>query len=352
MINIEKKEYNYFFRQLLFIVVVMGIGVIIWQQIGYLISSFLGAFTIYVVLRTPFLNLIEKHNWKPWAASLLMVGGTVLILLAIGFLVFEIVASEIPTVSKNIVINEFGELSDNINNYIGFSLLSDDIFTQFKDLLSNFVSEMLSATYNFVINFLLMILVLYFMLANARKMENTIMRYSIFSGKSMVMIKTEVKKMVFGNAVGIPIVMLAQAVVALIGYWIIGLDRMFFWAFLTAIFGLVPLVGTAAIWIPLAIFQFTTGNIWQGVVLSVYSLVVLANIDNVCRLVLMKIMADTHPLIVIFGVLLGIPLFGFWGIIFGPLLISGFLLLIKIYFSEYKEHISMQHHHKNNYDNE
>ncbi len=43
----------------------------------------------------------------------------------------------------------------------------------------------------------------------------------------------------------------------------------------------------------------------------------------------------THPLVVIFGVLLGIPLFGFWGIIFGPLLISSFILLIKIYYMEY-----------------
>jgi hypothetical protein len=49
-----------------------------------------------------------------------------------------------------------------------------------------------------------------------------------------------------------------------------------------------------------------------------------------------KKISNTHPLIVIFGVIMGIPLFGFWGIIFGPLMISTFLLLIRIYYREYR----------------
>ena len=61
----------------------------------------------------------------------------------------------------------------------------------------------------------------------------------------------------------------------------------------------------------------------------------IANVDSLCRIVLMRQITNTHPLIVVFGVILGIPLFGFWGIIFGPLLLSGFLLLIRIYYWEY-----------------
>ena len=61
----------------------------------------------------------------------------------------------------------------------------------------------------------------------------------------------------------------------------------------------------------------------------------ISNVDNLIRIIFMKSVANTHPLVVVFGVILGVPLFGFWGIIFGPLLISGFLLLIKIYYVEY-----------------
>jgi len=76
-------------------------------------------------------------------------------------------------------------------------------------------------------------------------------------------------------------------------------------------------------------------ELWQGILMIALGVLVIANVDNLCRMILMNKVADTHPLIVIFGVILGIPLFGFWGIIFGPLLISGFLLLMKIYYKEY-----------------
>jgi predicted PurR-regulated permease PerM len=61
----------------------------------------------------------------------------------------------------------------------------------------------------------------------------------------------------------------------------------------------------------------------------------LINIDNVFRFILQKKIADTHPLITVFGVILGLRLFGFWGIVFGPLLISLFFLLANIFKKEY-----------------
>jgi predicted PurR-regulated permease PerM len=74
----------------------------------------------------------------------------------------------------------------------------------------------------------------------------------------------------------------------------------------------------------------------KGVLLMLCGLLVIANVDNLLRIVLNKKISNTHPLIVIFGVILGIPLFGVWGIIFGPLMISTFLLLIRIYYREYR----------------
>jgi predicted PurR-regulated permease PerM len=58
-------------------------------------------------------------------------------------------------------------------------------------------------------------------------------------------------------------------------------------------------------------------------------------VDNLFRFWLQKRMGDTHPLITIFGVILGINLFGFIGLIFGPILISLFLLMIQIYHREF-----------------
>ena len=95
-------------------------------------------------------------------------------------------------------------------------------------------------------------------------------------------------------------------------------------------------VGSVIISAPLGIFIIVNGSFWHGMLLILCGILVIANADNLVRIFLNKWMTDTHPLIVIFGVFMGIPLFGFWGIIFGPLLISIFLLLVKIYYREFR----------------
>jgi predicted PurR-regulated permease PerM len=141
--------------------------------------------------------------------------------------------------------------------------------------------------------------------------------------------------MIYSNAVGIPLIMFSQAVVAFLLYWTVGLNNAVFWAFITALCGLIPMVGTLIVSLPLGLYLISLGGIWQGIVLILCGLFVVANTDNLVRIVLLKKVANIQPLVVIFGVLMGIPLFGFWGIIFGPLLIAGFLLLIRIYYLEY-----------------
>lgn len=332
-----KEKNNEFFRQLLFIGLLIAVGVLIFKNLGYLLSGVLGAVTIYMVLRNSLFYLTEQKRWKPWIAALVLVIVTIIILSGIFFVIFEIIAAQIPSLDTSTIVDDLLNMANRINEFLGFSLISRNLILESRGFIGNLASGLVNTTYNFAINIFIMLFVLYFMLAKGRKFENNILRYFPFKGKSLSMIKIELKNMIYSNAIGIPVIMFAQALASGIGYWIAGLDRIVFWAFLTGIFGLVPIIGTAAVWIPLSIYLFTLGHIWQAIFLAVYSIIIVTNTDNVCRMVLLKVMADTHPLIVLFGVIMGIPLFGFWGIIFGPLLISGFLLLIKIYGMEYQD---------------
>jgi len=106
---------------------------------------------------------------------------------------------------------------------------------------------------------------------------------------------------------------------------------------LTCVATIIPVVGTALVWVPLVIYLFLTGEWGNAIGLLAYSLIIITNIDNLIRFVLQKKIADTHPLITIFGVIIGLSLFGFMGIIFGPLLISVFILCVDIFKKEYIE---------------
>ena len=79
------------------------------------------------------------------------------------------------------------------------------------------------------------------------------------------------------------------------------------------------------------------GDWWDAVGLLIYAALIITHVDNLIRFVIQKKMADIHPLITIFGVIIGLPLFGFMGVIFGPLLLSIFLLCADIFKREYLE---------------
>ncbi|MDP9047964.1 MAG: AI-2E family transporter, partial [Bacteroidota bacterium] len=90
-------------------------------------------------------------------------------------------------------------------------------------------------------------------------------------------------------------------------------------------------VGAPTLSIPASIILFAQGHTLKGILMLAYGLLFIGNIDNFLRMAINKRVANTHPLISIIGVFIGIPLFGILGLVFGPLLLSYFLLLLEIY---------------------
>ena len=100
---------------------------------------------------------------------------------------------------------------------------------------------------------------------------------------------------------------------------------------------MIPFVGAALAYVPVAILFFAAGNNTNGIIMLVYGFGVVGSVDNIFRFALQKKMGDVHPLITVFGVIAGLNLFGFIGLIFGPILIAMFILLIRIYINEFSE---------------
>jgi len=141
--------------------------------------------------------------------------------------------------------------------------------------------------------------------------------------------------MVRANAVGIPLISIIQGITATIGYIIFGLKDWGLWGFLTGLFAFFPVVGTMLVWLPLVIYLYSLDLHWQATGLLLYSLLVTGNVDYLARVTLMKKIGDVHPLITIFGVIVGLQLFGFMGFVFGPLVFSYLIILMKIYTHEF-----------------
>jgi predicted PurR-regulated permease PerM len=92
-----------------------------------------------------------------------------------------------------------------------------------------------------------------------------------------------------------------------------------------------------AIWIPLCIYLYASGNTSMAIGLTLYSAIITSNIDYFARLSIMKKMGDVHPVITMLGIIVGLGLFGFIGLVFGPLLVNYIIVLFGIYMNEFVE---------------
>lgn len=122
-----------------------------------------------------------------------------------------------------------------------------------------------------------------------------------------------------------------QGVVAAVGYAIAGVERVVFMGILTALFSFVPVIGTAAVWVPLAIYVGATTSVGWGLFVAVWSLAFTGTVDNVVKPFLLRGSSDIHPLLVFLAVLGGLAWFGLPGLLLGPVIVAAFLALYTLY---------------------
>lgn len=339
-------------RQIFFLIVITLLGLLLFRELYTFIPALLGAITLYIIMRKWMFHLTMKKRWsKPWTAALLMFLSLIIILFPIGVLVNMVSAKVTFAVQhSNELIDALKKIAADLEQRFDIEIVSDENINKLGNFISNGIPRLLSATFNTLGTIFFMYFILYFMLVNGRKMENNIYEHMPLRDENAAMLGKEVKNMVLSNAVGIPVIAILQGVVALIGYLIIGVKEPWFWFVVTCITAMLPVVGAALAYVPLAIIFFANGQTGKGIFMLIYGFGVIGLVDNIFRFTLAKKIGNIHPLVTVFGVIVGLSVFGFIGLIFGPLLISLFLLLLKIYSSEFitKQRQVHHHHHMEN----
>jgi predicted PurR-regulated permease PerM len=168
-------------------------------------------------------------------------------------------------------------------------------------------------------------------------MEAWLIQHMPLKNENVGLIGNEIKTLVISNALGIPITALLQGILGAIAYACLGVSDIPFWFVVTCISAVVPMVGSALAFIAVAILLYAEGHNIKGTLMLLYGIGIMATLDSVFRIAIQKKMGNVHPLITTFGVVVGVKLFGFIGLIFGPLLLSLFILLARIYINEFHE---------------
>lgn len=323
-------------KQFFFLGILVLLGWVLFQELQSFIPAALGALTFYVLMRKWMFRLCKRGWKKGLAAVVLMLLSFLIIMLPIYFMVNMLSSKVIYLIQHSDEITQsLKTFINDLEKRLGYEILNDENIQKLSDLIMKELPALLGATFSTLTTIVMMYFILYFMLVSGDKMEKWFNDFFPLKPANIQLLRKEIHNMVVSNAVGIPLIALLQGSVALIGYLILGVKEPFLWFGITCFTAMIPVLGAALAYVPLGIIFFANGETWRGIALLIFGFGFIGTVDNVFRFWLQRKIGDVHPLITVFGVLIGVPLFGFIGLIFGPLLISMFILLIKIYGVEF-----------------
>ena len=300
------------------------------------IPAFLGSIIFYIICSPLVLLLQNKFRFRKGLAV-----GTVLILSLIVILIpaFAIANMLVSKLSGMLethdIYTEFQALNSTINLKYGVNVLSQENLTKIQTELANLIPNIFEQTLSILASIAIMYFILFYMLISDTFAEKGIMKFLPYTPENSHLFAKELVSQTYSNVIGAPVLAIIQSVFAILGFWVFGLNEPVFWGIMCGFLSFIPFVGSALIWLPAGILQIANGTTWQGIAILIYGLVVIINVDNIFRFVLQKKIGDVHPLVTVFGVIVGLEWFGLPGLIFGPLLISYLLIMIKIYRTEF-----------------
>ena len=315
MLSVREKYWRYSL-----FVLIAGLGLTIFAELTPFLGGLLGAVTIYVLLRRQMWFLSERRRWRRSLAASLLLGEAIFFFLVPISLIVWMVVDKIQGVALDpqSVITPVRHVAGLIQQKTGYDLWSESNLQSVLGYLPRAGQWLVGGIVNFAVNLVVLLFVLYFMLIGGLRMETYCREILPFDRCAARSVMREIHMIVRSNAIVIPLLAVSQGVVAYVGYATI-----------------LPIVGTALVWLPLAAYMSLDGNWGQGVGLVMYGTLVVTQVDNLVRMVMQKKMADVHPLITIFGVFIGLSLFGFMGVIFGPLMLAMFVFCVNVFKRRY-----------------
>jgi predicted PurR-regulated permease PerM len=194
-----------------------------------------------------------------------------------------------------------------------------------------------SNTLAFVINFILMLMVIYFLLIDGHRLVAYIVDLSPLPTDQEWMLIDKFNGMAGAILIGNGLGGVIQGVLGGVLFWIFGLPSAFLWGVIMGLLAFLPIIGIGVVLIPTAFLLFIKGRVAAGIFFIIFYFIVSMGVEYLFKPKLVGQRVQMHPLLVFFAIIGGLKLFGILGIIYGPLVVTAFLTLAQIYRANYQQ---------------
>lgn len=201
--------------------------------------------------------------------------------------------------------------------------------------LNDLAQSLLAGAPRFFVAFTVILFVVYYVLTDGERLVAYLRRATPLPPKQVDYLIGEAHRGLRAVFVGQILTSVIQGAVGGIGFLIAGLPGVILWSAVMAILSLLPVVGAFLVWVPAGIFLLVRGDLWQGIFLLGWGILIVSQVDNFVRPKLIGDRSGIHPLFVLVGVLGGVAAFGFIGLFLGPLLVGVTVSILKVWETDY-----------------
>jgi len=200
-----------------------------------------------------------------------------------------------------------------------------------SNVLVSGVSSVTFRTINFIFQFFLFLYATFFFLSDGSNMLKKMVSYIPLPESSMNRILDRFTSVSRASIKGTLVIGIIQGSLQGIAFAVVGIESALFWGTVMVFASIIPVVGTALVWLPAVIMLVLTGHMAKAVILMLFCSLVVGSIDNLMRPWLVGRDTEMHELMILFSTLGGLGLFGIIGFIIGPVVASLFITAWDIY---------------------
>lgn len=278
-------------------------------------------------------------------AMVLLAVIVIAILVPLGFLVAEL-AKEMQNIAQSLGDDEFQNITDDIrqrfNEWLGREgadggdVVVGQVESEIQAFIARTVTGLFGALAEAFVGIFVLLYVMYYAYVDGPRLIRYTQELLPMQEAHRDLLFHEVGLVVKAVMYGQVLTALIQALIGGVGFWIFGIENVVFWSVVMFILALLPIVGPPLVWGPAAIYLWIVqGDTFSAIGLAIYSAILVSTVDNIIRPKLIGSRAHVHPVVILLGVLGGLAVFGFSGLILGPLVLSIFVTILDVYRKEF-----------------
>ena len=330
------------FKEIFLIISIIVFSIFTFLIIKPYMSNIISAVVLSFVFYPIYLKIKSRFDNSSVAASIMILIVLLMVIIPIAYVASQLMAQTVMVINNvdNVDTSVLDELTMKLSIILGQEILFEDFLIDLsssgKEFIVSAAPQIFGSLSSIVLGLFIMLFVMYYLFKDGDTLVRYILKLSPIKEEHEQKLVDEVGKVTRGVVYGQVIVAVLQGLVAGIGYAFFGVTAPVLWAFITLIASFLPVIGTALIWLPISIVMVLSGNYVGGLLLAAYCALVVVNIDNVVRPKLIGDRTGLHPVLVLLGVLGGLNMFGFIGLVVGPVIISIVIILLKLYMDDYR----------------